>query len=385
MPDTIEEATGKFSKHRQAHTHTHTHTHTEEKCTQRSSHLPHLSHSMYERGMQPLMYSTTLAEQRGIGWRRVGHGIQYSPSLIQPPNTTKQYYALSWECEFPCESDVVYFAHCYPFSYSDLQRYLAGLLSRPDIASRMRVRTLCKTVAGNNCYLLTVSAFDKKDFMKFRPAIVVTARVHPGETNSSWMMKGVIDFLVSDDPDAQVCGCRYFVITSMILFGLFVDVVLHVFFIMHCLFICFWLVGWLVGCLFVCFVFVWFCFAFVLIYYFCLFFVFSFVFVFGCCFCCDLYGDDLALFTRLRNFQILRENFVFKIVPMLNPGRIFFCLFLSCFSLFSPLSLLSHIFMFFMISSDTFPHHTSRRSHCRQPPLQSFTQRLEPLLQNTVT
>ena len=34
--------------------------------------------------------------------------------------------------------------------------------------------------------------------------MVVTARVHPGETNGSWMMKGFLDFLVSQDADAQV-------------------------------------------------------------------------------------------------------------------------------------------------------------------------------------
>ena len=33
---------------------------------------------------------------------------------------------------------------------------------------------------------------------------MVTARVHPGETNGSWMMKGLLDYLLSDDADAKV-------------------------------------------------------------------------------------------------------------------------------------------------------------------------------------
>ena len=34
--------------------------------------------------------------------------------------------------------------------------------------------------------------------------VVVTARVHPGETNSSWMMKGLLDYLTSNAADAKV-------------------------------------------------------------------------------------------------------------------------------------------------------------------------------------
>ena len=40
--------------------------------------------------------------------------------------------------------------------------------------------------------------------MQGKKAVVVTARVHPGETNSSWMMKGLIDLLTSQSPDAEV-------------------------------------------------------------------------------------------------------------------------------------------------------------------------------------
>lgn len=36
-----------------------------------------------------------------------------------------------------------------------------------------------------------------------KQGVVITARIHPGESNSSYMMKGVIDYLISDDPQAK--------------------------------------------------------------------------------------------------------------------------------------------------------------------------------------
>jgi hypothetical protein len=35
---------------------------------------------------------------------------------------------------------------------------------------------------------------------KKKEGVVLTARIHPGESIASFMMKGIIDFLVSNDP-----------------------------------------------------------------------------------------------------------------------------------------------------------------------------------------
>jgi murein tripeptide amidase MpaA len=37
-----------------------------------------------------------------------------------------------------------------------------------------------------------------------KKGVVISARVHPGESNASWMMKGVIDFLIGDTVEAQI-------------------------------------------------------------------------------------------------------------------------------------------------------------------------------------
>jgi hypothetical protein len=42
-----------------------------------------------------------------------------------------------------------------------------------------------------------------------KPCVVLCGRVHPGETNSSWMVKGAVDFLVSTAPEAQTLRDRF--------------------------------------------------------------------------------------------------------------------------------------------------------------------------------
>lgn len=38
-----------------------------------------------------------------------------------------------------------------------------------------------------------------------KKGVIVTARVHPGETNSSWMMRGLLSHITGPSPSARVC------------------------------------------------------------------------------------------------------------------------------------------------------------------------------------
>lgn len=39
--------------------------------------------SLYNEGMQPVMYSVMEAKQNGVGWRRAGHSIKYFKTNIR--------------------------------------------------------------------------------------------------------------------------------------------------------------------------------------------------------------------------------------------------------------------------------------------------------------
>ena len=70
---------------------------------------------------------------------------------------------------------------------------------------KIRKTVLCKSLAGNDVDMLIVTNFtsDPQD-IAVRKSVILSSRVHPGESNSSWMMNGVIDFLISNEENAKL-------------------------------------------------------------------------------------------------------------------------------------------------------------------------------------
>jgi hypothetical protein len=68
---------------------------------------------------------------------------------------------------------------------------------------------LCYSLAGNPVPLLTITDFSDKCLdegavpLDRRPVVVLSGRVHPGETNASWLLRGALDFLTSTAPAAR--------------------------------------------------------------------------------------------------------------------------------------------------------------------------------------
>lgn len=67
-------------------------------------------------------------------------------------------YTLSFTVKFPHDDDEVYLAQCYPYTYSDLQDYLSEIATHPIKSTFSSVRLLCKSLAGNNIYYVTITS-----------------------------------------------------------------------------------------------------------------------------------------------------------------------------------------------------------------------------------
>ena len=110
--------------------------------------------------------------------------------------------SFSWTAEYP--SDTLYFAMCYPYTYSDLRAYLARLQADPLRARHVRRQRLALTIAGNECEMLWVTDHaSPAEAVNARPVVALSARVHPGESNASWMMQGLLEAVTAPTAEAQ--------------------------------------------------------------------------------------------------------------------------------------------------------------------------------------
>ncbi|XP_019308356.2 cytosolic carboxypeptidase 3 isoform X5 [Panthera pardus] len=158
--------------------------------------------SLYNRGMRPLFYSEKEAKAHNIGWQRIGDQIKYYRN--NQGQEGRHYFSLTWTFQFPHNKDTCYFAHCYPYTYTNLQEYLSSINNDSVRSKFCKIRVLCHTIARNMVYVLTITTPLKNADSRKRKAVILTARVHPGETNSSWIMKGFLDYILGDSSDAQL-------------------------------------------------------------------------------------------------------------------------------------------------------------------------------------
>uniref|UniRef100_A0A914XTX5 Cytosolic carboxypeptidase 1 n=1 Tax=Plectus sambesii TaxID=2011161 RepID=A0A914XTX5_9BILA len=164
------------------------------------------THSMFSTGMQPVMFSTSEAAQARPGWVRAGHSVCYYRNLYtehqsgkkKSAGETRSYFSVRFTITFRHKADVCYLAYHYPYTYTYLQAKLECLLANPGPNVHVRSEKLCDSLAGNAVPILTITAAGSREEVSQREIVFLSGRVHPGESNASWMMQGCISFLLSN-------------------------------------------------------------------------------------------------------------------------------------------------------------------------------------------
>jgi len=144
--------------------------------------------SLANDGMKPCVKSTKHFQETGIGWHRDWNSITYKmnktlrnrdrkPDKDQSSNIplwVYYYFTMSFTYELLYDDDTVFFAHAVPYTYNyDLMPFLDSLAhnrkymptestnqipTEPvDYSGFLRIGTLCKSLAGNACKMVTIT------------------------------------------------------------------------------------------------------------------------------------------------------------------------------------------------------------------------------------
>lgn len=118
------------------------------------------------------------------------------------------YYTMSFSYDFDTINDKVHFAYCIPYTYShllDLIRELCPL-------ECVKYETAWRSLSGLPVPMLQITDFDAPNYNK--KIVLVTARIHPGESNSSHVCEGLMRYLAYEG--GQLLTKYHFYIVPML-------------------------------------------------------------------------------------------------------------------------------------------------------------------------
>ena len=207
---------------------------------------------LYRKGLKIMTYSKLQAQNENIGWHRDCENIMYYTNNLFTYNENskkkRSLSSLSFDYVFKYDNDKVYFANCLPFFYSELINEMNEYEKKFNNNKFFFFQNIpfTQTLGGNDLILLSINSSTPKDnnndvnynssdltlpqlnksfnhsFLnllnssnsfklkraatqksKNKKSVFLIARQHPGETVGSHVIKGCIDFLLTDSDDAK--------------------------------------------------------------------------------------------------------------------------------------------------------------------------------------
>ena len=118
---------------------------------------------IYSHGLKIMTYSTMAAMKENIGWHRAGMNTMYYPNNLYVYNnknngSKRNLHSLSFDYEFKYDNDVVYFANSIPYFYSKLMKQLNYYELNEEKYPYFQRKTLATTLGGNDLDMFTINS-----------------------------------------------------------------------------------------------------------------------------------------------------------------------------------------------------------------------------------
>ena len=149
----------------------------------------------FYNGQSPvLMFDTSINK-----WTRDTFNVYAINNGLKNPNLKnefKSYFSLTFSFNFK-PNVKYYFASCYPYTYTQLRLYL-NTLNKNCYKKIIKFGEAGKTFNNNKIPYVVITNFEcDEEELNEKKCILVTGRIHSGETVSSYVVQGLIDFLVN--------------------------------------------------------------------------------------------------------------------------------------------------------------------------------------------
>lgn len=108
----------------------------------------------------------------------------------------RRFFCLSFEFQPSQDYDQIYFAYSIPYSYSYLLNYIQQLREKQTNKNHLNIAYNLESSSGLSVPVLTITNQQASESKK---TVLITCRQHPGETQGSWMMHGLLAYLCSDE------------------------------------------------------------------------------------------------------------------------------------------------------------------------------------------
>lgn len=150
--------------------------------------------SLYREGMSPVVKSSSRPK-----WTRIpSKNVFY----YRCPDHRKNYVMSFAFCFDRADDEVYQFAYSFPYTYSRLQSYLDKLEHKN--LQHVKREVLALTVQQRRLDMITITCPENMTSSDKKKIVFVTGRVHPGESPSSHVVQGFLDFIISNHPIARV-------------------------------------------------------------------------------------------------------------------------------------------------------------------------------------